>query len=183
MRIAIAATGAVLLLAARPPSPQASAPSTPSRSGRCSTRRCAASPPTRDGSCPPRPAWPNCSRSPGQLWLVMQCRAAVHHWWPDLDPETRARARAAADDLTRDARGLPGVRDTRVRLTGTVDRPRLRLTVSCAGDTLVSEVYGELGAGPVERYRDAVGMPDLPVVIRFHPQTRRRHRRPHPKTA
>ncbi|SFP43390.1 MULTISPECIES: hypothetical protein [Actinomadura] len=119
----------------------------------------------------------------GQLWLVMQCRAAVHHWWPDLDPETRARARAAADDLTRDARGLPGVRDTRVRLTGTADRPRLRLTVSCAGDTLVSEVYGELGAGPVERYRDAVGMPDLPVVIRFHPQTRRRHRRPHPETA
>jgi hypothetical protein len=119
----------------------------------------------------------------GQLWLVMQCRAAVHHWWPDLDPETRARARTAANDLTRAARTLPGVREARARLTGTADHPRLRLTVACAGDTLVSEVYGELAAGPVERYRDAVGMPDLPVVVRFHPTTPRRHRRPHPETA
>ncbi|MEO3829269.1 hypothetical protein [Actinomadura sp. B10D3] len=119
----------------------------------------------------------------GQLWLVMQCRAAVHHWWPDLDPETRARARTAAADLTLDARGLPGVHDTRVRLTGTADRPRLRLTVSCASDTLVSEVYGELGAGPVERYRAAVGMPDLPVVIRFRPATDRRRHHPHLETA
>lgn len=120
----------------------------------------------------------------GQLWLVMQSRTVVHHWWPDVDPETRARARTAADDLNRDARGLPGVQDTRVRLTGTADRPRLRLSVSCAGDALVSEVYGELGAGPVERYRDAVGMPDLPVVIRFRPLAeRRRRRRPQPETA
>ncbi|WP_433463793.1 hypothetical protein [Spirillospora sp. CA-128828] len=120
----------------------------------------------------------------GQLWLVVQGRAVVHQWWPDLDPETRVRARAAADDLTRDVRGLPGVQDTRVRLTGTADRPRLRLNVSCAGDTLVSEVYGELGAGPVERYRRAVGMPDLPVVIRFRPvPARLRRRRPEPETA
>ncbi|NYD49838.1 hypothetical protein [Actinomadura luteofluorescens] len=124
----------------------------------------------------------------GQLWLVLQGRAVVHQRWPDLDPETRARARAAADVLHRDARGLPGVQDARARLTGTADRPRLRLNVSCAGDALVSEVYGELGAGPVERYRRAVGMPDLPVVIRFRPEAERtrgrlRGRRPQPESA
>ncbi|NKZ06644.1 hypothetical protein [Actinomadura latina] len=120
----------------------------------------------------------------GQLWLVLQCRTLVHRWWPDLDAETRARARAAGGDLDRDVRALPGVEDVRVRLTGTADRPRLLLNVSCAGDTLVGEVYGELGAGPVERYRRAVGMPDLPVVIRFRPLVARsRRRRPQAETA
>ncbi|NDU71227.1 hypothetical protein GWI34_01120 [Actinomadura sp. DSM 109109] len=128
----------------------------------------------------------------GQLWLVLQGRALVHQRWPDLDPETRSRAGAAAEVLHRDARGLPGVRDARARLTGTADRPRLRLNVSCAGDALVGEVYGELGAGPVERYRHAVGMPDLPVVIRFRPVVERprgglhgrlRRRRPQPESA
>ncbi|TDC68294.1 hypothetical protein E1200_12010 [Actinomadura sp. GC306] len=117
----------------------------------------------------------------GQLWLVVQVRRVVHRWWPDVDPETRVRARAAADDLNREARAMPGVRDSRVRLTGTADRPRLRLRLACAGDTLISEVYGELGAGPVERYREAVGMPDLPVVIRFHPDLPRPGRRHHPQ--
>ncbi|MEU9838852.1 hypothetical protein AB0C69_06460 [Actinomadura sp. NPDC048032] len=30
----------------------------------------------------------------GQLWLVMQVRAVVHQRWPDLDPETRSRGRS-----------------------------------------------------------------------------------------
>ncbi|MFG2090869.1 MULTISPECIES: hypothetical protein [unclassified Spirillospora] len=121
----------------------------------------------------------------GQLWLVVQARYAVHQWWPDVDPQTRVRARAAAGDLARAARELPGVHATRVRLTGTADKPRLLLKVACAGDTLVGEVYGELGAGPVERYRRAVGMPDLPVVIRFRPDRPRpgRRRRPQPEAA
>ncbi|HLV75345.1 MAG TPA: hypothetical protein VKY91_21400 [Vulgatibacteraceae bacterium] len=117
----------------------------------------------------------------GQLWLVVQARGVVHRWWPDVDPETRGRAAAAAEDLGRDARAMPGVGDVRVRLTGTADRPRLLVRIACAGDTLISEVYGELGAGPVERYRRAVGMPDLPVVVRFHMAVPRpgRRRRPH----
>ncbi|TDC94337.1 hypothetical protein, partial [Actinomadura sp. 7K507] len=112
----------------------------------------------------------------GQLWLVVQARYLVHQWWPDLDAQTRVRAGDAAGALVRDARELPGVHDVRARLTGTADKPRLLLKVACAGDTLVGEVYGELGAGPVERYRRAVGMPDLPVVIRFDPA------RPRPRT-
>ncbi|MFI0479280.1 hypothetical protein [Actinomadura sp. 9N215] len=121
----------------------------------------------------------------GQLWLVLQCRSLVHRWRPDVDPKIRVLARAAADDLNRDARGLPGVRDTRVRLTGTVTRPRLRVRVACADDAVLSEVYGELGAGPVERYRRAIGMPDLPVVIRFRAAATRPgrlRRRPRPET-
>ncbi|XRQ05026.1 hypothetical protein ACN3XK_51985 [Actinomadura welshii] len=116
----------------------------------------------------------------GQLWLVVQARRLVHRWWPDVDPQTRARARAAAEELNRDACGMPGVHDARARLTGTADRPRLLLRVACAGDTLISEVYGELGAGPVERYRHAVGMPDLPVVIRFRPALPRPKKQRHP---
>jgi hypothetical protein len=120
----------------------------------------------------------------GQLWLVLQSRTLVHRWWPDLDAETRVRARTAAGALDRDVRALPGVEDVRIRLTGTADRPRLQLDVSCAGDTLVGEVYGELGAGPVERYRDAIGMPDLPMIVRFRPLfDRPRRRRPQPESA
>ena len=116
----------------------------------------------------------------GQLWLITQLRSAVQRWRPDLDARTRERARAAAEVLDRDARGLPGVQDVRIRLTGSVQRPRLRMTVVCAADTLLGEVYGELGAGPVERYRREVGMPDLPAVIRFRltaPRPGRRGRR------
>ncbi|QFG24342.1 hypothetical protein [Actinomadura sp. WMMB 499] len=120
----------------------------------------------------------------GQLWLIMQVRSAVQQWRPDLDARTRERAREAAGDLVADVRSLPGVQDVRIRLTGSVHRPRLRMTVVCAGDAVLGEVYGELGAGPVERYRRAVGMPDLPAVIRFRltfPRPRRR--RPRLETA
>ncbi|MGI5322947.1 hypothetical protein [Actinomadura nitritigenes] len=122
----------------------------------------------------------------GQLWLVVQGRTVVHLRWPDLDPQTRAHARAAADVLVKTTKELPDVQDVRVRLTGTVNRPRLVMHVTCAGDALLSEVYGELGAGPVERYRRALGMPDLKAIVRFRlafPQQQKRPRKPHPETA
>ncbi|MWA03958.1 hypothetical protein F8568_026950 [Actinomadura sp. LD22] len=122
----------------------------------------------------------------GQLWLVLQGRTVVHLRWPDLDPQTRAHARAAADVLVKTAKELPDVQDVRLRLTGTANRPRLVMHVTCAGDALLSEVYGELGAGPVERYRRALGMPDLKAIVRFHlafPQPEKRPRVPHPETA
>jgi hypothetical protein len=120
----------------------------------------------------------------GQLWLVVQGRTVVHLRWPDLDPQTRVHARAAADVLVKDAKELPDVQDARIRLTGTVNRPRLVMHVTCAGAALLSEVYGELGAGPIERYRRALGMPDLRAVIRFrlafpqHPKPPRRRKQP-----
>src|SRR5690606_6092167 len=92
----------------------------------------------------------------GQLWFVVQIRRVVHRWRPDVDPATRDRARIAAEELSRDVCAMPGVHSASVRLTGTADRPRLLLGIVCAGDTVIGEVYGELGAGPVERYRRAV---------------------------
>ncbi|MFD0688351.1 hypothetical protein [Actinomadura fibrosa] len=103
----------------------------------------------------------------GQLWLIVQARAFVHQWRPDLDARTREIARLAEHDLVRAARMMPGVREARARLTGTLARPRLLLRVVCEEDAVLAEVYGELGAGPVERYRRTVGMPDLPAVVRF----------------
>ncbi|GAA4231451.1 hypothetical protein GCM10022254_28670 [Actinomadura meridiana] len=121
----------------------------------------------------------------GQLWLVLQCRSLVHRRWPDLDARTRDLARSAADDLNRDARELTGVQDLRARLTGTAARPRLRLRITCADDVPLGDLYKELGEGPVERYRRTIGMVDLPVVIRFRPASTRPGKRgcPQPDTA
>ncbi|TDD64740.1 hypothetical protein [Actinomadura rubrisoli] len=123
----------------------------------------------------------------GQLWLVVQGRALVHQWRPDVDPHTREAARDAAGALVRDAGALPSVREVRVRLTGTLTRPRLLLNVVCDRDAVLGEVYGELGAGPVERYRRTVGMPDLPAIVRFRMTSphagHRRPRQPDPETA
>ncbi|QXJ21699.1 hypothetical protein AGRA3207_002579 [Actinomadura graeca] len=120
----------------------------------------------------------------GQIWLVVQARALVQRWRPDLDPRTRDLARTAAADLARDAAALPGVSEPRVRLTGSLTRPRLLVTVTCDGGAVLGEVYGELGAGPVERYRRAVGMPDLPAVVRLRPEfPRPRRRGPRMETA
>ncbi|MFC4053367.1 hypothetical protein ACFOY4_27090 [Actinomadura syzygii] len=117
----------------------------------------------------------------GQLWLVLQGRALIQRRRPDVDPRVRALAHVASGELAVAAREMPGVQDARVRLTGSAHRPRLRMRVDCARDALVGEVYGELGAGPVERYRRAVGMPDLPVVIRFRTAAARRGRRRRPR--
>lgn len=103
----------------------------------------------------------------GTLWLIVQFRSLVERWRPDVDRATRVRARAAALRLRQEARALAGVRDARVRLTGSLDRPRLVVTVVCEGDTDLGEVYGILGAGALARYRRTVELPDLPVVMRF----------------
>lgn len=103
----------------------------------------------------------------GLLWLAAHGRAMMRRRRAALDGPTRMRARAAERDLLRDALRLPGVRDARLRLTGTAVRPRLLLNLTCTGDAVLGEVYGELGAGAAERYRAATGMPDLVVVIRF----------------
>ncbi|MBT2209156.1 MULTISPECIES: hypothetical protein [Actinomadura] len=113
----------------------------------------------------------------GQLWLVLQGRALLRRWWPDMDAGTRVLSRSAAANLARDGEALPGVRDLRVRLTGTLTHPRLVVTVTCEGDAVLGEVFGELGAGPVERYRRTMGMPDLDAVIRLRPAFPKRHRR------
>ena len=120
----------------------------------------------------------------GQLWLVVQWRSLVHRRWPDVDARTRDLARLASGELLQEVRELPGVRDVRARLTGTANRPRLRMRIDCAADTPVGELCEELGTGAVERYRHAIGMPTLPAVVRFRPAPERAKRRePEPEPA
>ncbi|MCP2334876.1 alkaline shock response membrane anchor protein AmaP [Actinomadura rupiterrae] len=86
---------------------------------------------------------------------------------PAMDGATRMHARAASGDLVRDVVRMPGVRDVRVRLTGTPARPRLVLTVDCAPDACPGDLHAALGGEPVARFRDAVGMQTLLVVVRY----------------
>lgn len=103
----------------------------------------------------------------GSLWLLAQARAAACRRRAFVDGATRMQSRAAGRDLIADIRTLPGVHGARMRLTGTVARPRLVMTVLCAEDTGLAALYTALGEGPVERYRSAMGMRELPVIIRF----------------
>ncbi|RFU42714.1 hypothetical protein DZF91_05105 [Actinomadura logoneensis] len=86
---------------------------------------------------------------------------------PAMDGATRAHARDASEDLVRDVARLPGVRGVRVRLTGTACRPRLALTVECASDARPGDVHAALGGEPAVRFRDALGMQNLVVAVRY----------------
>ncbi|MBO2448024.1 hypothetical protein J4573_13050 [Actinomadura barringtoniae] len=103
----------------------------------------------------------------GLVWVTRQSRDGVRRLRPALDGPTRMLARAAGGDLLRDARVLPGVEDVKLRLTGTKARPRLVMTVLCDEDAPLGEVYRGLELGPTARYRAAMGMDDLTVVVRF----------------
>jgi hypothetical protein len=103
----------------------------------------------------------------GLVWVTRQSRDGMRRWRPALDGPTRMLARAAGGDLLRDARMLPGVEDVKVRLTGTAHKPRLLMTVACDEDVPLGEVYRGLELGPAARYRMAMGMDDLTVVVRF----------------
>jgi hypothetical protein len=103
----------------------------------------------------------------GLVWVTRQGRDGVRRWRPALDGPTRMLARAAGGDLLRDIRMLPGVEDAKIRLTGTAIKPRLLMTVVCDEDAPLGEVYRGLELGPTTRYRMAMGMDDLTVVVRF----------------
>ncbi|POM25130.1 hypothetical protein BTM25_37720 [Actinomadura rubteroloni] len=81
----------------------------------------------------------------------------------------RRRARPdvpAVAALRAEALRLPGVRDVKVRLTGTRHAPRLVVTVACADGTPLGGLLAALGDGPIARCRDAE-LPDLVAVVRF----------------
>ncbi|MEU5877658.1 hypothetical protein [Spirillospora sp. NPDC047279] len=103
----------------------------------------------------------------GAVWTARLLRNAAGRRRAAVDGPTRMLARAAGRDLVRAAKPLPGVRDVRTRLTGSTDRPRLLLDVDCDGATPLGEIHAALGTGPADRYRAAMGMPELIVVIRF----------------
>ncbi|MBW8483808.1 hypothetical protein [Actinomadura parmotrematis] len=99
--------------------------------------------------------------------LLAQVRDAAHRRLPAVDGPTRMLTRAAGRDLRRRALKVPGVRDARLRFTGTRARPRLVMTVTCPTDAPLAEVCAALREGPVARYREAVGLDGLVVVLRF----------------
>ncbi|XVQ10156.1 hypothetical protein ACQP1W_47860 [Spirillospora sp. CA-255316] len=103
----------------------------------------------------------------GLVWLVVQIQAVLRRWRPSLDAPARHLAGVAAGELLRDTRLIPGVREARIRFTGSPSRPRVRVHVTCHADAAPARIHADLASGPVERYRAAMGMDDLVAVIRF----------------
>ncbi|MFI0351900.1 hypothetical protein [Actinomadura sp. 9N407] len=106
----------------------------------------------------------------GLMWLYVQVRSIMLTRRAALDTPTRHLAGVAAGELLRETRHVPGVRDARIRLTGSRLRPRLLVTVICAPDAAPAEIHTDLSNGPVERYRAAMDLDGLIVVIRFQMQ-------------
>ncbi|MEV4258732.1 hypothetical protein AB0J52_36705 [Spirillospora sp. NPDC049652] len=103
----------------------------------------------------------------GLVGLGATVRSVLRRRRPAMDGVTRTHARTASGDLVRDVSRLPGVRAVHVRLTGTAARPRLALTVECASDARPGDVHAALGGEPVIRFRDALGMQNLVVAVRY----------------
>ncbi|MFC5745065.1 hypothetical protein [Actinomadura rugatobispora] len=101
------------------------------------------------------------------VWLIVQVQALLRRWRPLLDAPTRHLAGVAAGELLRDTRLIPGVREARIRFTGSPSRPRVRVEVTCRADAAPARIHADLASGPVERYCAAMGMDDLVAVIRF----------------
>jgi hypothetical protein len=103
----------------------------------------------------------------GLVWFTVQILAAVRRWRPALDGPSRNLAGVAGGELLRATRLVPGVLDARVRLTGSWWKPRLVMNVTCDADAVPAEIRADLGRGPIARYRAAMAMRDLVVVVRF----------------
>lgn len=103
----------------------------------------------------------------GLVWFAVQGRASLRRWRPALDGPTRNLAGVAGGELLRVTRLVAGVRDARVQFTGSRSRPRLVIDVTCHPEGNPAGIRAELTGGPIERYRAAMAMRDLVVVIRF----------------
>jgi hypothetical protein len=78
----------------------------------------------------------------------------------------RVAARVATANLVDEVGRMPDVHDVRVRLAGTLPRPRLVVTVTCAAGVDVALLQREIGR-PIQRARVAVGRSELHTVIRY----------------
>jgi hypothetical protein len=103
----------------------------------------------------------------GLVWFTVQALAAMRRRRPALDRPSRNLAEVAGGELLRATRLVPGVRDARVRFTGSWWKPRLVMSVTCEADAVPAEIRADLTGGPVARYRAAMAMRDLLVVVRF----------------
>jgi hypothetical protein len=77
----------------------------------------------------------------------------------------RVAAQVAAANLVEEVGRMPGVQNVRVRLTGTLLRPRLVVTVTCDARVDVALLQREIGVGPVRHARVALGRSELQTVV------------------
>ncbi|GAA2434664.1 hypothetical protein GCM10010191_56490 [Actinomadura vinacea] len=104
----------------------------------------------------------------GLVWAGVQVQALVRLRRPALDFQTRNLADVAVGELLRDVRLIQGVREARIRFTGSASRPRVRVHVTCDEGAVPARIHADLANGPVQRYRTAMEMEHLIVVLRFH---------------
>ena len=94
--------------------------------------------------------------------------AAMRAWAGRTAARRDAAAIAAASRrLAVETRRLPGVRTARARVAGTAFRPRVTMTVGCAEEADLAELYTAIEKGPAAHCRALTNKPDLPIIIRF----------------
>lgn len=108
---------------------------------------------------------------------------AVGGWWisralrPETRPDMRLRtespgdvtveSNALSEAIRTDAESLGGVTRARVRMTGTTQRPTLRMTLSLQEGTNVRQVWEDLDHLVLSRARAAMEIDAIPTAIRL----------------
>ncbi|GAA3243094.1 alkaline shock response membrane anchor protein AmaP [Actinocorallia longicatena] len=103
----------------------------------------------------------------GLAWLLTQGRGAALRRFVLMGGSRRMMTKAATAELAQEIIRLPGVRDVRIRLTGSHSRPRLVLSVFCEESADLGMLLGQIGEQSVGRFRSLVAMPELHAVLRF----------------
>ncbi|MGW3467774.1 alkaline shock response membrane anchor protein AmaP [Saccharopolyspora sp. NPDC000995] len=103
-------------------------------------------------------------------------------WWvfralrPEARPDLRLErgkgdltvtSAALTEAVRADAERVTGVKRARVRMSGSLQRPALRLTLSLQEGTNVRHVWEELDEKVLSRARESLGMDTLPTAIRL----------------
>ncbi|PKW15306.1 alkaline shock response membrane anchor protein AmaP [Saccharopolyspora spinosa] len=105
----------------------------------------------------------------GLWWVVRALRPEAR---PDLrlergDGDLTVTSAALTEAVRADAERVTGVKRARVRMSGSLQRPALRLTLSLQEGTNVRHVWEELDEKVLSRARESLGMDTLPTAIRL----------------
>ncbi|GAB3672629.1 hypothetical protein GCM10027589_42220 [Actinocorallia lasiicapitis] len=104
----------------------------------------------------------------GLFWLLAQGRgAALRRFVLMRGGPKRMATKAATADLAEEIVRLPGVRDVRIRLTGSRGRPRLVLQVLCDESADLGLLHAHIGEQSVARFRTLTSLDELHAVLRF----------------
>lgn len=103
----------------------------------------------------------------GAWWLYTQSRGAALRRFALVGGARRMATRAATAELADEIVKLPGVRDVKVRFTGSSARPRLVLSVFCEESADLGLLLAHIGDTSLVWFRETVSMPELHAVLRF----------------